>query len=488
MPQQRATRASTLLASALLLAQACSVPPTDLPAQAAPPDILLVVLDTVRADHTPSYGYATNTTAQLSAIAEAGVTFEDTTSPSSWTWPTHASLFTGVMPWEHGAHFSPEPSDEELSTGAVPFLPMRADLPTLAERLSEAGYRTVAVSTNSLLDPSLGLTRGFHQATVHDTDGKTVEAVQAILEAAGDQPLFLMVNLNGAHAPWQVTPAPWSERHAAQLQPDTAPAWVRPYLLDSTLGVDLYRSPGTGPSAIYHYMAGRLTIPPDWLALLGDLYDGQLVAVDLALRSVVVAWQNKRRHFVMAVTADHGEYFGEHGMLEHGHTLYSQVTQVPLVLAAPGRLPAGLRIPEPVQMHDLHPTLLELAGLEPAPPCSLLRVIEGQPRCGPVMAAAWRCWSVAAFMDGPFDQNWNLYREGDDALLLAGDGRRELYDLGTDPEMLLDLATLQPELADRLTASALEAIPAQEQHPPQSPLQVDPAILERLEALGYVKD
>ena len=119
------------------------------------PDVLLVVLDTVRADRLSAYGHERPTDLYLSALAEAsGVLFEGVTAPAPWTWPSHASLFTGEVPWVHGAHLALlESEDERFHHAGINATRMREDLPTLAERFSEAGYRTVSLSANQWLAP-----------------------------------------------------------------------------------------------------------------------------------------------------------------------------------------------------------------------------------------------------------------------------------------------------------------------------------------------
>jgi arylsulfatase A-like enzyme len=155
---QRSLAPLGLLAGAALLLMACESP------EPAPPPVLLVVMDTVRADRTSTYGYARPTTIQLDAVARAGVVFEDVTAPGSWTWPSHASLFTGRPPWEHGAHLVTREQAASLARNAVVegsevmVGRMRTDLPTLAERFAEAGYRTRALFSNEWLAADLGLT------------------------------------------------------------------------------------------------------------------------------------------------------------------------------------------------------------------------------------------------------------------------------------------------------------------------------------------
>ena len=186
------------------------------------PNVLVVVLDTVRPDKLSTYGYAQPTSPQLDAVAAAGVTFEDVTAPSPWTWPSHASLFTGKGPWEHGAHSSTTEVGVGAKDGHLGLLPMRTDLPTLAERFSESGYRTVSLASNRFLDPSLGLTRGFDTAEIMQ-DHRLAERAHAVMTKNDERPLFLFINILLAHAPWEVYPASWSHRHMDRLSSKDRP-------------------------------------------------------------------------------------------------------------------------------------------------------------------------------------------------------------------------------------------------------------------------
>ena len=479
-PSSEVIRPALALALTLAACEQPGPPP-------APPDILLVVLDTVRADRMSAYGYERPTGSQLEAIAAAGVLFEDVTAPSSWTWTSHASLFTGLSPWEHGAHWT---SDERYALRAAgqqsewQLTPLGLELPTLASRLGEAGYRTASVSGNVLLHPSLGLTRGFERAECKERDSQVVAAALDVMAQQDARPLFLFVNLMSGHAPYLLAPGvPWSAAHEQALLPEQAPDWARPYLLSAPRGpgISMATDPdGDGYSGEKEYAQQRLRIPPAGRQLISDLYDGDLLRLDHALRALVQGWNGSGRAAgVVAVTADHGEYLGEHGQLGHGQTLYGEVLQVPLVVAAPGRLQAGQRVSAPVAMQQLHATLLDLAGLEAG--VSLLDVAAGG--CGPRFIEAG-VWATDPSL-GAVGQAYRLVREGDRALLLRDDGAAALYDLRADPGMTTDLSQAEPDRAQALTERAQRAFLAQ----PASmgaPLQADEQTLMALEALGYV--
>lgn len=253
-----------------------------------PPDVLLVVLDTVRADHLQTYGYARDTSYQLNAIAEAGVVFEDATVSGAWTWPGHAELFTGEPPWVTGAHYVDVP-------GPVPVARMRRDLPTLAERFDGAGYRTVSVATNKLLDPDMGLVRGFEAASVEASDADTVRVADAALAVDDERPLLLFVNLASAHAPYNlVEGVPFSDAHKERvLSGDGEILSALRVELDGEVGVDPSQECG-GLRCDLQHSAGTLIIDDADMQVLRDLYDANLVLVDNALKALIAAWTSER--------------------------------------------------------------------------------------------------------------------------------------------------------------------------------------------------
>jgi hypothetical protein len=472
-----------VLAAALLVA-GCTAPEPERP------DVLLVVLDTVRADHLSTYGYGRPTSIQMDAVAKAGVVFEDVTAPSSWTWPSHASLFTGTPPWVHGAHSVSPRAPGKLRFAGLTVSPMRSDLPTLAERFAAAGYRPVSLAVNDWLDPQLGLVRGFERAEVLASDGALIRAATEVIGNGDGRPLFLFLNFISAHPPYQNGPGPWGVSDPGLLEPENAPDWVRPYLYDPAgprPGIHLARwaTPGK-PNGVIRYATGDLAIPPEGLELLSFLYDAGVRGADYSFGRVLEAWIEAHPEGIVAVTSDHGEAFGEHGLLQHRVPVYSEVVKVPLVIAAPGRLPAGARVKTPVQLQDLYPTLLELAGID-TPPHSLVGVARGEPREGPIAAALWPDAEWAAFAGGRYADTWRLYRSGYWALLFSEGGTVELYDLASDPDMKRDLAAREEARAAALLAEARTWFSSQDSVA-QPALEIPEATKERLRNLGYAAE
>ena len=472
-----------------------SCTPAELPAPAQP-DVLLVVLDTVRADRSSAYGYARPTTIQLSALAEVGVLFEDATAPGSWTLPSHASLFTGEAPWVHGAHSirGSTVSGAESEFFGMQVSAMREDLPTLAERFSGAGYRSVALVANAWLGPEVGITRGFSQVEVLESDAEVVRAAFSTLEATHDEPLFLFLNLMSAHAPYMEGPGEWAADPGEWLEPSTAPDWLRPYLLPEpggagskspARGVQLSNATAADPDgALLRHHTGELTIPEDGFRFVGRLYDAGVRGADFSFGQVLARWAERSPDSVVAVTSDHGEAFGEHGLFEHRASVYPEMLRVPLVLAAPGTLPVGKRVKTPVAMHELYGALLELAGIALPDSSSLLAIAQGARRTKPITAAAW---TVAGWRDragGRYSKEWRLYREGAEALVWSDQGDAELYRVDRDPQMKIGLAASVPDRAAELLARAKSDYAASAQSKTEA-LLISDGLRERLEALGY---
>lgn len=380
-------------------------------ADESPPDILLVVLDTVRADRLATYGYARDTSYQLNAIAEAGVVFEDVTVSGPWTWPGHAALFTGEPPWVTGAHYVDTDS-------TVPVQQMRTDLPTLAEGLSDAGYRTVSVAGNNLLEESLGLVRGFSSAALLHDDAETVQAATEAMNADDDRPLFLFVNLVSAHAPYfLVDGVPFSDAHRGRVMAgDGATLSAMRVEVEGAVGID----PGQhceGFRCDLKWTAGDWDISDADLDLIGDLYDSNLVQVDNALKALIAAWTAEHGG-VVVVTSDHGEALGEHRMLQHRLMTIPSIINVPLVAVGPG-FPAGTRSDVPVQLRDLYPTLLRLAGAQDDAGWDLRDGAIGQARPGSIESAAWPDPRTA--MVPLVSERWSYLREGEVAVAVSGE-------------------------------------------------------------------
>ena len=449
------------------------------------PDILFVVLDTARADRLGTYGGPNPTSPALSRLAKSGVLFEDVTSVGSWTWPSHASLFTGVPPWIHGAHFA-SPEDGGMQMGKDPFHAsrMREDLPTLAGRLTEADYQTYAISANRLVSADFGLTRGFTHSAYVDTDTQVMQAAQQVISRASDDPLLLFVNLYGAHAPLEIQSVPWLEGRD-ELTEDGAAPWLRPFLRKEGTRIQLMRSPSPGQRiGAFSYMRGDLKIPEDGLSLLLDVYDGELRAVDFYMGEIIDAWRRERgSDAIVVVTSDHGEMLGEDQLLEHGRSVAHELIEVPLVVSAPGRWPGGQRVERPVQPHSLMQLLLHFAQIE-TEGGPLQEALDGVDDSGPIQAAAWRDHFWATEAGDRFDQGYRFYRVGDEAIVFGTHSGLEYYRLDSDPDRNQDLYSQFSDRARELKALSESRFPEVE---PTGPVEVPSDAIDPLQALGYIE-
>ena len=406
------------------------------------PNIVLISLDTVRADHLTTYGYGRPTTPYLSKLAESGVLFENAISASSWTLASHASMLTGLLPHQHGAsNYTP------LNTGPR----------TMAEILETHGYQTASFNANGYGLAGWGLKQGFE---VYDDNSVLVRHNLAATlfgrvgvwplyvrlaqpdfyfrrdasELNGDvvhwlrqrtnRPYFLFINYFDAHDPY-LAPPPYDRRFGT-VSPDASRR------VSFAKGFPL--NPPLTPEEKQSIIAGY----DNSLAYLDD-------QVGKLLRTLAASpeWANT----IVIITSDHGEAFDEHGQYLHGRTLYRELLHVPLIFLGPG-IPAGQRITGIARTRELFATVLDLALGESVPlaPFSLRRfwtpgykpeprderaiseLVPFLPEFRPVMASV-------------MTREWHYLHDSR--------GRQELYRLTTDPGEKVNLAQ-EPQCAATL--------------------------------------
>lgn len=425
------------------------------------PDIVLVTIDALRADHLSAYGYRRLTSPAIDRLARHGVLFTNAITQAPYTKAAIATLMSGLYPSVHKTVTATVPLDEALS-GHPSTTPLSTDvlpsgITTLAEALQDAGYRTIGFTANPFLIETFGFAQGFDVfefypgADFAGADRLIDGALTAVQESSGD-PIFLWVHVMEPHSPY--VPPHWADGMFAldgspQPIPDihAVPAWLLP---------------GT----------------PNDLRLYERNYDGEIAAADAGVDTLVRGFAQIRNgaNMVTVLTADHGEQFLDHGGFEHNTTLYEELIHVPLVLSAPGVRAAV--VATPVELLDLYPTLLGFAGAEPSedlPGRDLRRVIAGAGTSRPVFAENYGA-QTAVRVD-----EWKMIRHAD--------GREELYSLRADPHEQHDIAVSQPErtaqlrslLAGHAAAAQDRAKRIQSEHAP-----VNRRVLERLRALGYV--
>jgi arylsulfatase A-like enzyme/Tfp pilus assembly protein PilF len=324
------------------------------------PNVLLVVIDTLRADHVGAYGYEYPTTPNMDRLADRSVVFETAISQAPWTAPAIASLFTGLYPSVHGLDGGIHWGEGATSAGGTLPFAVQKTLPpghqTLAEVFRAAGYTTAGFVSNLYVNAIFGFGQGFdHFDDTHEdylldagetkrradvTNGHVFEWLQSGIE----EPFFLVVHYNDPHWPYE-PPPPYGqsffEDYAGTLTPTT-----------------------TREIVVTH----RDVPPPissQDLAYIIGLYDGEIQYMDAHLGRLLEALEElpSRRELVTVLTADHGEEFLDHGAFNHGYTLYEEQTSVPLLFSAPSRIQPH-RVPQQVRLIDVAPTLAEMAGID----------------------------------------------------------------------------------------------------------------------------
>ncbi|MFT5583223.1 MAG: hypothetical protein ACI9VR_000801 [Cognaticolwellia sp.] len=306
-------------------------------AQPTQPTLVLIVLDTVRADHLSACGYERPTSPTLERLIQDGAAMHcQTYAPGSWTFPSHASLFSGLEVPEHGAHFV---GDQALLR-ALAIQPLDGEIPLLAEDLVAQGYQTRGVSGNPVLAQASGLGRGFQDWRVApgfgpwNGEGLVQQVTDSLRQADADQPLFLFVNIADAHDPWY----PAKELDWVPSYPGTLA-----YFEVDDDGVVLPDGPWQ------RYVMGRMPeLEAEQLRQeVTDRYDRALHQSDATLAAVLNTlrahnWDQAGLRVV--ITSDHGEFLGEHGILRHGRYLYEENNRVPLLVwdsAGSPALPEG---------------------------------------------------------------------------------------------------------------------------------------------------
>jgi choline-sulfatase len=421
--------ALALVAAAVLGALALRPPSGRAPSR---DNLLLVTLDTTRADRLGCYGYAGARTRYLDRLAAEGVRFAQAISPAPITLPAHASIFTGLYPIAHGVRNN---GNFTLSDR----------YPTLATILKSQGYRTAAFVSSFILDRRYGLARGFDRYDDR-MEGAETQVISLEAERRGDRTALLL--------------ARWLEDQAAS---PGAPFFAWLHLYDPH---EPYQPP-----------------PPFREMFASNPYDGEIAFDDAVVASILdkLSQLGLRDHTLIAVIGDHGESLGEHGEETHSMFVYEGVLKVPLILWRPGRIPAGVVVKEAVRATDLAPTLLELLSLPPLKTDhgrSLIPLIDGR-SAGPSPPIYAETYLPLFYM------NWAPLRSiRDERFKLIDAPRPELYDLGRDPREEHNLYAQEAATAralkeglDRLTGGGEGSMEVG---------RLDQETAEKLAALGYL--
>jgi arylsulfatase A-like enzyme len=439
-------------------------------ATAARPNVLFLMVDTLRADRLGCYGAEPTLSPTLDALAARGTLFEQAVAQSAWTLPSVASIFTGLHPRSHGVVGI---SDHVARTGSADTDAREPDasslseeIRTLAQRAQDAGITTVGVSANPLVSRATNLARGFETFVEFGYGGRArpwrrADEINAIflgwLSLNGENRFFAYLHYMDVHGPYDPPPAYRPPR----------PAGVRPAVASGEVST-LARKVNAGRDV-------RLT--PTEIAYLRALYDAQIRHWDDELRRLLdaLAGAGLRERTVVVVAADHGETFLEHGRLKHGVQLYDELIRVPLIVRGPG-VPAA-RVGEQAQGIDLLPTIGAILGLEASPAGPGQNLLAGPREAAAVSETRW---GVAA--DGRTTELVSMRTRQWKLIHAPALGAFELYDLGADPLERVDrfgTTTAGAELVRALAGWRASA------PPPPAPAGGDPGFRDKLRALGY---
>ncbi len=410
----------------LLSLLACSSDQQGEAPEIVPENVLLITLDTTRADRLGCYGHRAAQTPALDRLAASGVIFEQAFCPVPLTLPAHASLLTGTYPKVHGLRVNQAGS-------------LGPSLQTMAESFKQRGFRTAAFVSAWMLDSTFGLDRGFdlyaddltgeteRAITVEQSGEKTCDSALEWLGQGAERPFFAWVHFFDPHSPYE-PPAPWNER-------------------------------------------------------LADPYDGEIAFVDSQVERLLQWLENGGllEKTLVVVAGDHGEAFGEHGEALHGYFIYNPTMRVPLIFSFQAALPAGKVVTTSVGLIDLYPTVMDLMGWEIPPgidgrslaPSLTGGELQAEPVYGeseyPRLAFGW------APLSSLTTEEWR-YIEAPEA---------ELYSRTSDPEELVNVVDEHSDMALRLRNQLLEL---QDSMVPREmeAVALDPEAQRRLESLGYV--
>lgn len=470
--------------------------PATLPPDPGTVPVVLISLDTTRADHLSVYGYGRRTTPNLEEFARHATLYTDLVAASDWTLPSHASIFTGMYPSWHGAHLQ----------SLHPFVLQRLDrsVPTLAGILRDRGIFTVGVAANkAYLSPIWGLARGFQSFNMKtpvevlsprstyylrygirkllaccantdefDAQCRTAAEINSDAIAAAedravrDRSFFLFVNYMDAHTPYVAGAPETTDLPSGSGAPD----YARQIQMQQEV------------------VEGRTTYPEAIRARIIERYDAGIAAEDAAVGDLV-GWLKRRGLYdrsLIVITADHGEAFGEHKLAGHGIGTYQDQTHVPLLVKFPGQSAAQV-VATPVSHVDILPTVLQTLSI-PVPSAVQGRVLPRRQENGvarPVFSESYPNTPFGIAIPR-FDRTEVAVRSGPYKLIVSDKGKHELYDLSTDPGELHNLTARGLPEAATLETAVREWT---RQAPARRPVPATEAAQEMraLKGLGYVR-
>lgn len=397
---------------------------------AVPQNIMLITIDSLRADHLGCYGYKRNTTPNIDALAQKATRFENAYSPSSWTQPSIASLFTSLHPRDHGIRTLGDTLGDRFVT--------------LAEHLKQNGYDTQAFVSLLLMKPQFGYCQGFDDCDYSVIEGRSEHAISTSREITDKTIDYL--------------------KHHREK-----PFFCWTYYYD--------------PHFNYLVHKGHVFEPPEGIDILDpdvEPYDSEIAFTDHHIGRLLKKMKKMGllRNTIVVIAADHGEEFNDHHWKYHGHTVYQELVHIPLIIYTPGIAPGA--VDETVTVMDIAPTLLQLLNL------SLPEQYAGH--AIPVVSGSFAPPSPQAVFFETFNQaQWYGAKIGKWKLVYNLElDKRRLFDLEQDPTEQLDLQEEDRELTERIQKEMKAFFAVESGYQPARTELTDKQI-EKLKSMGYLR-
>ncbi len=451
-----------------------------------PPHVVVMLVDTVRADRLSVYGYSKPTTPHLDALAEEAVVFEAAHSAAPWTLPSVVSLMLSSFVGEHGVIRD----GHRIAPDARP----------LAVRLAEAGYRTGSFHRNPYAGELSGLDVGFETASLVDEEVDGEQVSRWLHAAESDRPFFLYLHNTGAHDPYDPPAkhlAPFGEVDRVTIDRITELCHEYRNLTRENIGALLSPEIADNSARQAELMRELDELQP----VISTLYDGELRWTDALIGSVIESLKKEGiwDETLFIVLSDHGEELGEHAGWQHDQSVYEELVRVPLMVKLPGGTSAGRRIEAPVSLIDVMPTILDATGLPHTESVSGRTLLpwlrDAEEPSNDVRVTAMRLNRKKFF--APFkalrgDENIVLRQGGYKAIWNVDIDTFELYDLTADPLERRDLSGEQEIRVEKLKTFAKQwrqrtTIRRELGFDPTNPADLTPEQRRHLERLGYLK-
>ena len=454
------------------------------------PNIILIILDTVRAHNLSCYGYSRITTPYLDSLCSSAHLFKNAFTPGIWTIPSHASLFTGTFPSKHGA----------LNLHRY----LNADYTTIAQLLASRNYETALFSNNYFIAlEDFGLNRGFQtiEGKQHSKDffSRILHKGMRLLTRSEDsgaaytnnsirrwirhgrdnkRPFFLFVNYMEAHAPYIHLP----HKHISQF-----------------LSSGEIERLGAINQDRQKYLTRSITMTDDDFRILRSVYDAQIAHLDQTISNLIgiLKANNLFEQSLIIITSDHGDLIGEHGLMHHSYCVYEELIKIPLIVKLPGSHAKGKDYNHLVSLLDIFPTISEVLDIKDDPSHQQL---QGESLYSPESRDKREYVFVECekpkneFKDTYPDFDFSVYdrhllaiRSHNYKYIWASDGKNELYDLTQDPDEQDNIIDTKPDIAAQLENHLFTWYNSFEKSSNKTSPEdsIDTEIREQLKGLGY---